>query len=182
MSRYWFWHNLKYDIKIILKDKLKKVYWKVLSKKLSYQDISISEIIRHEIKYSLFFHYCMFFVKLNLIYFWYWEVHQSLQIKKWKIWDISERTILLNIFHWFGKMKFDRRYVNKIISISKIWISKFELCRSSNNEKKSKYFELIIRNQISLLFTSKYFIILQMYFFRVCKNHIWKYISIIFIN
>ena len=151
--------------------------------KLSYQDIWISEIIRYEIKYSFFFHYCMFFVKLNLIYFWYWEVHQSLQIKKWKKWDICERTILWKIIHWFGKKwsliedTWKKLYLFKKFDFQNSNYADHQILKRKWNIKNS-FFVIKYRS----CFTSKHFFILQNIFFRVCKNHIWKYISIICIN
>ena len=132
--RYLFWHNIKYDIRIIF-----RINWKSISESLD-SEFVISEhtnISHHQIRNWRFiiFHYYIFFAKLNLICSWYWEVHVSFQIKKWKIWEIYVRTTLLMIFHWFEQMKFYRGYVEKNNSISKIWFSKFELYRSSSIEK-----------------------------------------------
>ena len=116
------------------------------------------------------FHYCMFFVKLNLIYFWYWEVHQSLQIKKWKNETFAERTILWKIIHWFGI---------KWSLIGDTWkklnlFLKFHFQNSNytdhqilkrNRNIKNSFFVIKYRS----CFTSKYFFILQMYLLDCVK-------------
>ena len=102
MSRYLFWHNLKFDIKIILKDKLKKYIgkscqWNCHIRIFEYQKSSDMKLNIHF--FSLLYVLCKTKFDILLIL----RSSSKLANQEMKKWDICERTILWKIIHWFGK-------------------------------------------------------------------------------
>ena len=107
--------------------------------KLSYQDIWISEIIRYEIKYSfvsLLYVLCKTKFDILLIL----RSSSKLANQEVKKWDICGKndTVKDNSLIW-DKWSLIGDTWKKLNLFLKISFSKFELYRSSNIEKKSKY-------------------------------------------
>ena len=169
MSRYLFWHNLKYDIKIIWKDKLKKYIGKSCQWNCHIRIFEYQKSSDMKLKYSfvsLLYVLCKTKFDILLIL----RSSSKLANQEMKKWDICERTILWKIIHWFGK---------KWSLIGDTWKKLFLFLKFDFQNSNYADHQILKRNrnisnsffviEYRSCFTSKYFFILQMYFLESVK-------------